>query len=110
MQILRDFIVMYNLNRLINDGEITFPVKNQKSFFDVECQSFSIKSSTYDISLKVAKETSSICPESFTLSFRDPNHKLLDGEKLSNGRLIENNTALARMIFHRLEKYYKKCK
>ncbi len=110
MQILRDFIVMYNLNRLINDGKITFPVKNQKRFFDVECQSFYIKCAAYDISLKVAKETSAVYPEFYTLSFKDPKHKLLNDEKLSNGRLIETNTALAKMIFNRLEKYHNKSK
>lgn len=108
MKLVQDYNLMKALNKLIRSGKLPRPVINSETFFDMTSTSFTIQCPEYDLSLYALKRTSSVYPDSHTILLEDPQHKLSPKQDDQNTRMTEKNTVLARMVFNRLERFYRK--
>lgn len=104
---------MKNLNKLIKSGELPRPNRKEENLFDVESLSFEIKCVNYDLYLCTNRVKSSIYTDSHIMLLNDPQHKLLPSGNEQEKQLtlvVERDSTLARMVFHRMENFYKKTK
>lgn len=108
MKTRQNYKFIKSLNKLIKSGEIAKPVMKTEHFFDVENVSFKIEYPSYELSVFAQKKTSAIYPDLYIVLLNDPQHKLLNQQDNQDGQLIERDSALARMVFNRLENFYNK--
>ena len=111
MKAVQNYKLIKNLNKLIRANELKRPEKKTEGFFDIETVSFEIKCQKYDFNINVVRRTSSVYPDSYMVSLNDPQHKIIpagiDKQVVS---VSEKNSVLARMMFNRLERFYRKQK
>ena len=111
MKAVQNYKLIKNLNKLIRANELKRPIKKNERFFDLETVSFEIKCQNYDLDVNVIKRTSAVYPDSYMVSLNDPQHKIIpagiDKQVVS---VLEKNSVLARMMFNRLERFYRKQK
>ena len=69
-----------------------------------------VEKTQYNLRIKASKKTSSVYAPLYSVTIRDPEYKVLDKKDIKGGRLAEKDSALAKLIFNRLQRYSKSCK
>lgn len=107
MKLTQNYKIINNLKKLIKNKELVNPVKWAETCFDVEMQSFSVENIEYNLYIKASKKISSVYAPIYTVIIKDPEYKVLNKQDVKTGQLKEKDSALAKIIFNRLQRCYK---